>query len=318
MASVAARKGFKIEKRVEELINSGHKTGLLIINAIARIVGFSPKEFKAQRVARRKSDVLLRWNNEVIGISIKSFRPDADYNHVERNYVDYYKKRWNLPDDVYIALKLFVGEVNKHMEPISKEDLEQEANSMSFQDFKQEAEERLKKGLLTPHEYRQVLKKVSELREKGKIRKGVSPGLLGKMRRIRFTKMDVDLQKSVLDFFTANKERIVNDVLCGDDEELAIFLVVRSEGKKTEKTRNLHYYVIGRQDFVKIYSFGCVKFTGRGNLMIGQVELQRKGGNRTVKNVWRDIAANQLQFKIRPSLAACTNYYVCSEILHLP
>jgi len=99
MASVAARKGFKIEKRVEELINSGHKTGLLIINAIARIVGFSPKEFKAQRVARRKSDVLLRWNNGVIGISIKSFRPDADYNHVERNYVDYYKKRWNLPDE---------------------------------------------------------------------------------------------------------------------------------------------------------------------------------------------------------------------------
>ena len=54
-----------------------------------------------------------------------------------------------------------------------------------------------------------------------------------------------------------------------------------------------------------MYSQGDVVVTRNGNLMLGKIELQRKGGDgwrrRGGARVWWDRAANQLQFKIAPS-----------------
>jgi len=302
MVSRAARRGFNIERRVVEAINSGDRIGLALVRAITEELNLPCERFSARRIPRRKSDIILECDDRVVGISVKLFRPDADYNHVERNFVDHYASRWGLPEQVYVALKLFVGEVDKEMRPIPTDELVREAKRMTLEAFKQEALGRLRRGLLSRRDYESALNKV---RRYGR----VSPGVLGKIRRLRFTQMDDILREAVKRYFRAEKKKIVEDVLCGDEAYLLVFLVVKRENDL------VHYYIIRRREVVEIYSSGDIRFTRAGNLMLGEVVLQRKGGDHEVRGVWRDIAANQLQFKIRPSLAIRGREPLISELL---
>ena len=108
-------------------------------------------------------------------------------------------------------------------------------------------------------------------------------------RRMYLTELDENAQKAVVDFFTANKDEIVSDLLAGDGIHAAGWMMVAH--KATDKPK---WVIRSSADAIKFYSAGPVELTKAGNLKIGRITMQRKGGDNG-----RDTA-KMLQFKINP------------------
>ena len=108
-------------------------------------------------------------------------------------------------------------------------------------------------------------------------------------KRMYLNELGLSQQRSVIDFFTANKAPIASDLFRGDGPHAAGWVMVAS--KATEKTR----WVLRRvEEVISFYSEGKVQITSRGNLKIGRITMQRKGGDGG-----RDTA-KMLQFKVNP------------------
>ena len=48
---------------------------------------------------------------KVENLSLKKANSDADYNQVDKRWVDSYKEMWHFDDEIALALKLFTGEI---------------------------------------------------------------------------------------------------------------------------------------------------------------------------------------------------------------
>lgn len=110
-------------------------------------------------------------------------------------------------------------------------------------------------------------------------------------KRMYLNELDAATQKSVIDFFTANKEMIVSDLFAGDGIHAAGWVMVAL--KSTDKPR----WVLRTDAYTtKFYAAGKVELTRKGNLKIGRITVQRKGGDGGRET------AKMLQFKINPAL----------------
>ena len=120
-------------------------------------------------------------------------------------------------------------------------------------------------------------------------------------RRMYLDELDQNARQAVVDFFTANKDEIVSDLLAGDGIHSAGWMMVIhrpksvtrsvSEGEATDKPK---WVIRSSADAIKFYSEGPVELTKAGNLKIGRITLQRKGGDNGRET------AKMLQFKINP------------------
>ncbi len=120
-------------------------------------------------------------------------------------------------------------------------------------------------------------------------------------RRMYLDELDENAQQAVLDFFKKNKDEIVSDLLAGDGLHAAGWMMVihrpkpvtrsASEGEVTDKPK---WIIRSSADAIKFYSDGPVELTKAGNLKIGRITLQRKGGDNGRET------AKMLQFKINP------------------
>ncbi|MCX7422456.1 MAG: type II restriction endonuclease [Planctomycetia bacterium] len=122
-------------------------------------------------------------------------------------------------------------------------------------------------------------------------------------RRMYLNELDENAQQAVLDFFKKNKDEIVSDLLAGDGIHAANWMMVihrpnsptRSVSDGESKTIDQSKWVIkSTADAIKFYSDGPVELTKAGNLKIGRITLQRKGGDNGRET------AKMLQFKINP------------------
>jgi hypothetical protein len=109
--------------------------------------------------------------------------------------------------------------------------------------------------------------------------------------RMFINEFDAETQKKIVDFFTANKTEIVSDLFKGDGLYSAGWLMaaLKSETKPRWVLRSIDYVI-------KFYSEGPVTITRNGNLKIGRITMQRKGGDGGRES------AKMLQFKINPAL----------------
>ena len=98
-------------------------------------------------------------------------------------------------------------------------------------------------------------------------------------------------QKAVIDFFTKNKEMIVSDLFSGDGDHAAGWVMVALKSTDTP-----HWVLRKDTDAIRFYSDGAVGLTRSGNLQIGRITMQRKGGDGGRET------ARMLQFKINPAL----------------
>jgi len=95
----------------------------------------------------------------------------------------------------------------------------------------------------------------------------------------------------VVDFFTVNKAEIVSDLFSGDGEFAAqwMMLALRSSDEPRWVLRSMDYTI-------NFFSEGPVEITRHGNLKIGRITMQRKGGDGGRET------AKMLQFKVNPTL----------------
>lgn len=109
-------------------------------------------------------------------------------------------------------------------------------------------------------------------------------------QRMFLNELDAGSQKAVVDFFSTNKEKIISDLIEGDGSHPAGWLMVAL--KATENTR----WILRRSsDAIRFFGDGPVEITRQGNLRIGRVTMQRKGGDGGRET------AKMLQFKINPA-----------------
>jgi hypothetical protein len=108
-------------------------------------------------------------------------------------------------------------------------------------------------------------------------------------KRMYLNELDSGSQKAVVDFFTANKAAIVSDLFEGDGVHAAGWVMVAL--KATENTR---WTLQSSADTIHFFSEGPVVITRAGNLKIGRITMQRKGGDGGRET------AKMLQFKINP------------------
>ena len=110
-------------------------------------------------------------------------------------------------------------------------------------------------------------------------------------KRMFLDELEPAQQKVVVDFFTANKAMIVSDLIEGDGDDAADWVMVAF--KATDRPK---WVIRSSTEVVRFFSEGKVEMTRAGNLKIGRITMQRKGGDGGRET------ANMLQFKINPAL----------------
>ena len=99
-------------------------------------------------------------------------------------------------------------------------------------------------------------------------------------------------QQLLLDFFESHKTLIVNDILKGRGKLSAEWMLVILKLKGTE---NIQWALEPINKVLNHFGNGEVKITPRGSFKIGNITIQRKGGDNGRES------ANMLQFKINPA-----------------
>jgi len=108
-------------------------------------------------------------------------------------------------------------------------------------------------------------------------------------RKMFFTEMDKVSQDKVINFFSKNKILVVSDILKGRDIMPAEWMLVA-----LNINNKMHWVLKSINKVMNIFGTGDVRFTKKGNLKIGKIGMQRKGGDNGRPT------ANMLQFKINP------------------
>lgn len=108
-------------------------------------------------------------------------------------------------------------------------------------------------------------------------------------RRMYLDELDKKSQQAVVEFFTTHKDEIISDLLSGDGDHAAGWMMVTF--KATDKPK---WVIKSSADAIRFYSNGPVEITGAGNLKLGRITMQRKGGDNGRET------AKMLQFKINP------------------
>ena len=109
--------------------------------------------------------------------------------------------------------------------------------------------------------------------------------------RMFLDELDAAQQLLVIEFFTSKREQVLHDLFRGDGPHAATwFMVAWKPGDKTS-------WVLKRdEEAVRFFGDGPIEITRAGNLKIGRITMQRKGGDGGRET------AKMLQFKINPAL----------------
>ena len=127
-------------------------------------------------------------------------------------------------------------------------------------------------------------------------------------RRMFLNELPDEDQKAVIEFFRQNRETIVSDLLAGNGEQAADWIMVTLKGKAVEAgvsegagedpESNLsvqrRWTIRSTQEATAFYGDGEVSLTRYGSLRIGRITMQRKGGDNGRPT------ARMLQFKMNP------------------
>jgi hypothetical protein len=108
-------------------------------------------------------------------------------------------------------------------------------------------------------------------------------------RRMLLTEMSESDQNKIVNFFEDNKILIISDLLKGRGEFSAdwVLVILKTNRESTWVLKSIN-------EAMNVFGNGPVRITDQGSLKIGQIGMQRKGGDNG-RNT-----AKMLQFKINP------------------
>ncbi|MCX7874387.1 MAG: hypothetical protein N2327_08190 [Caldimicrobium sp.] len=172
---------------------------------------------------------------KIENLSLKKANSDADYNQVDKRWVDSYKEIWKFDDEIAFGLKLFTGEIN-------------------------------------PYSCPEIIRNRT-LRDK---------------RRMFLDELPEKLRNKIITFFKENKILVVSDILKGRGGLSANWMLVTRYNKSDNTTT---WILKDINTVMNFFGSGEVKMSPKGNLHIGRIIMQRKGGTPD---------PTKLQFKIKP------------------
>ncbi len=109
-------------------------------------------------------------------------------------------------------------------------------------------------------------------------------------RRTFANEFTVVEQKKLLEWIKENKALIISDILKGRGKFSAEWMLV------AQKLKNEARWILKPMNYcMNFFSQGNIEITSRGNIKIGRITMQRKGGDAGRST------ANMLQFKINPA-----------------
>lgn len=120
IGSTTAKGGFANEKTIRDKFNNWRKDKEAKI--WLKIMGYELRRIRSVEAIHippkgQKADVQLRIAIRIGNIikienlSLKKTNSDADYNQVDKRWVDSYQELWNFDDKIRLGLKLFTGEI---------------------------------------------------------------------------------------------------------------------------------------------------------------------------------------------------------------
>ena len=109
-------------------------------------------------------------------------------------------------------------------------------------------------------------------------------------RRMFIDEFTLNEQNLLLEWFSTNKTLILSDIIKGRGQFSAEWILVAQKSDN-----NARWVLVNINQALQHYSEGNVKISPKGSLYIGNVTMQRKGGDNG-----RDTA-NMLQFKLDPT-----------------
>lgn len=109
-------------------------------------------------------------------------------------------------------------------------------------------------------------------------------------KRMYINEFEKETQTKIVDFFEMNRETIVSDLIEGDGRDSAKWFLVA--WKNADKPK---WTLRSTADTIRFFSEGKVEITRAGNLKIGRITMQRKGGDGGRET------AKMLQFKLNPT-----------------
>lgn len=110
------------------------------------------------------------------------------------------------------------------------------------------------------------------------------------LRRMFVDEFTDEEQKNLLNWFQNNKTLILSDIIKGRGQYSAEWVLVAQK-----LNNNARWILVNINEALQHYSNGDVRISPRGSIYIGNVTVQRKGGDNG-----RDTA-NMLQFKLDPT-----------------
>lgn len=111
-------------------------------------------------------------------------------------------------------------------------------------------------------------------------------------RRMLLTEMPQEYKDKVIRFFNKNKILVVSDVLKGRDKFAADWMLVILK----KDSESYEWALKNINTAMNIFGKGSVRITKQGSMKIGEIGMQRKGGDRGRES------SKMLQFKINPCL----------------
>lgn len=176
LGSETAKGGFANEKKIAKKFNVWRKDKEA--KKWLEIMGYNMKEIeevKAYILHGHKADihiqvfVKMKDLMSIENLSIKKANSDADYNQIDKRWVNKYKKMWDIPNNVTHLLKLYTGEINPktlvNNRKLSKEKYNNLKDKRRF--FMNEFSEKAKKDILNFFKKKKILIIADILKGKG-------------------------------------------------------------------------------------------------------------------------------------------------------
>jgi len=231
---------------------------------------------------RNEEDVIKRFNKWKEDSFAQEWLKTMGYILEEIEYVKAVKVSGNYKTDVQVQVTI------KLKEAIDCENLSIKlvSNPQGFNQIDKRKVEKYVEMWKIPLDIERILKLFTGKQPPTK-KKGLKDS-----RRMLLNEMSKEDQTKILDFFNKNKILIISDILKGRDKFTADWILVIL--KKTESSYEWALRDINTA--MNIFGQGDVRITEQGSLKIGQIGMQRKGGDGGRES------AKMLQFKINPCL----------------
>ena len=229
-----------------------------------------------------EQDVIDSFNNWKTNKVAQEWLIIMGYVIKEIEYVKAVKIGGNYKTDVQVQVTI------KLKEAIDCENLSVKlvSNSQGFNQIDKREIEKYVEMWKIPNDIEEILKLFT-----GKTKPTNTSGLKDP-RRILLSEMSSEDQEKVLAFFNKNKILIISDVLKGRDKFATDWMLVIL--KKDEDS--YEWALKDINTVMNLFGQGDVRITDQGSLKIGQIGMQRKGGDGGRES------AKMLQFKINPCL----------------